>query len=82
MATRDNCTGGRGTLGRMVAAVLLVAAIVALWWAVFTVTELVGEPPAAAKVARPPAVSLPQPDTDWVNLEAWRRTHPSWVPQP
>ncbi|MCX7600203.1 MAG: hypothetical protein N2512_15250 [Armatimonadetes bacterium] len=76
------CDDRLGDWRRVLCALLLAVVLVALWNAVFVVTGLVEQPPAPPKVARPPAMVLPQADTGWVNLDAWRRTHPSWTPQP
>lgn len=82
MGEKQDCAGGRGGRWPVLWVLLLAAVVVMLWNAVFVVTRLVGEPPPPPKVTRPLAVPLPQPDTGWVNLEAWRRTHPTWTPEP
>lgn len=82
MSEKKECAGGPGGRWRTLWVLLLAAVVVVVWNAVFVVTGLVGGPPAPSKVERPAAVALPQPDADWVNLDAWRRTHPSWTPGP
>lgn len=82
MGEEKGRAGGRGGWQREWWVLLLAAAVVMLWNAIFVVTGLVGQPPPPPKVARPSAVSLPQPDTGWVDLDAWRRNHPTWTPEP
>jgi hypothetical protein len=61
--------------------VLVIALAVALWQVVFVVTGLGGSAALGPPVARPAPVPLPTPPTDWIDLDLYRRTHPTWQPR-
>ena len=71
----------------MIATVILVVLVAVLWHQVFAMTGLLwwnapGGTQAAnlARPAPPPPLKIRPPDTSWVNLQAYLKTHPRWEP--
>ena len=71
----------------MVATVILVIVVAVLWHQVFAMTGLLwwnapggGQVANVSRPAAPPPLQIRPPDTSWVNLQAYLKTHPRWEP--
>ena len=70
----------------IVTMVILVILVAALWHQVFAMTGLLWwNAPGGAQTANvsrpaPPPLRIRPPDTSWVNLQAYLKTHPRWEP--
>lgn len=62
--------------------VCAVVALAILWHQVFAMTGLLwwNAPAGGAKAPRPAPPHITPPPTDWVDLDAYLRTHPVWQP--
>lgn len=58
-----------------------LVALVALWYGVFMLTGLLWwNAPRGNPVSPPRPIAIAVPTTAWVDLGAYQRTHPFWLP--
>ncbi len=63
----------------MVAGVVMAVVLAGLWYGVFELTGLLWWNAAGGGTVPPPApVVFEAVDTEWVDLDAYLRTHPRW----
>lgn len=61
-------------------AIAVVVLVAVAWYQVFAMTGILwwDAPTGATRQSPPSALVLDPPDTSWVDLDAWQRTHPVW----
>ena len=67
-------------VGKWLVVIAVVIVVAIAWHQVFVMTGILwwDAPSAAVQQTPPPALELPPPDTSWIDMEAWQKTHPVW----